>query len=124
ERGRRGGDRDDNVRREETTNPVKRAAVALLVALALPAVAFGDDSYPAEAQGRYQEALALSRQNRHKEAAAAFRSVAEWREGGPFRARIQALSMSAKELELAGDLEGALATYRELERRFPEDPMA
>lgn len=100
-------------------------ALASLGVLAVPATARAEWQGPAEAERRFQEALALSKQkDRHLESAAAYRAVADWPAGGEFRERAQALFYCAQQLEVAGELERAVATYREIEARFSKDAFA
>jgi tetratricopeptide (TPR) repeat protein len=93
-----------------------------LVFFALPASA--QDQCPEAAQRRFQEALQLSLQAKHRDSASVYRSVADWPDGGDFPERARSLHAAASELEVAGDIEQALATYREVVRRFPKSPFA
>lgn len=98
-----------------------RLAALLLLALLLlsPGTASADDHWPPAAQARFQEALQLQLKGKHVEAAAVYREVAEWPDGGDWKERARALYAAASELEVARDLDHALETYREVVRRFP-----
>ncbi len=100
---------------------MKRAPFLLLlslVALAAPRAAH------AHWQGPLAGALVLSKQGRHVESAAVYRLVADWPEVSPSTPRAQALHTCGQELELAGRLEDALASYREVMARFADHAFA
>jgi tetratricopeptide (TPR) repeat protein len=102
---------------------VRRLAAVLTLVL-LAGVALAQDRWPPGAERRFQEALRLKLERKHREAAEAYRSVADWPEGGDWKERAQALYFAAAELHAAGELERALDTYREVERRFPKSDFA
>src|SRR5437660_12101348 len=91
---------------------------AVLVALAVlrGTVAAGDE--PPAAQERFTEATRLMQRGRYVEASEAYRSVADWSDGGAFPQRAQALFLAASMLESARDYEKALALYAEAAGRF------
>jgi tetratricopeptide (TPR) repeat protein len=96
------------------------AAPLLVLILALvPGAALAQEHWPPPAEKRFQEALQLQLHGKHAEAAAVYREVADWPEGGEWKERARALYAVASELEAARELERALATYRELVQRFP-----
>jgi tetratricopeptide (TPR) repeat protein len=99
------------------------ASLAGLVLL-IAGVALAQDAYPPEARKRFEEAVELTRHNQHLKAAELFRSVAEWPGGGNFKERAWALYNVGTELKLAGELEQAAATWRELVARFPRSDFA
>jgi tetratricopeptide (TPR) repeat protein len=100
---------------------VLRALAAILLALALAGAARAEEPprWPQAAEKRFEEARDLQQHGRYALAAARFREVADWPEGGPFAERAQALYCSALNLENGRELERALETYREVVRRFP-----
>ncbi len=98
----------------------------LALVLLLPALARSADgpAWPAAAEARYGEARQQMQGGHYVEAAAAYRAVAEWPEGGAFPERAQALFLAALMLENAHDYQRALETYRDVPRRFPDSPFA
>jgi len=99
------------------------AVVGLLVAARGPALAAAS-TWPPAAQARYEEARGLMQHGRYTEAATAYRSVADWPDGGAFRERAQALYLCGTMQEAARDYAAAVTTYRETARRFADDPFA
>lgn len=105
---------------------MRRVLPVLALAVLLPGIVRAADgpAWPAAAEARYGEARQQMQGGHYVEAAAAYRAVAEWPEGGPFPERAQALFLAALMLENAHDYQGALETYREVERRFAGTPFA
>jgi tetratricopeptide (TPR) repeat protein len=96
------------------------AALLIFLALVLSAgTVRADDHWPPAAEARFQQALQLALKGKHLEAAQVYREVVEWPEGGEFKERARALYAAAEQLEVAKDLDRALAAYRELVTRFP-----
>lgn len=92
---------------------------AALLALA-PSVALAQQlHWPPEAERRFQDAIQLARKGQHKEAAAVYREIADWPDGGDWKERPRALHAAAMEWQAAHELGKALATYREVVTRFP-----
>lgn len=105
---------------------MRRVLPSLALVLLLPTFALAADgsAWPPGAEARYGEARQQMQGGHYAEAAAAYRTVADWPEGGPFPERAQALFLAALMLENAHDYQGALETYREVSRRFPDTPFA
>ena len=95
--------------------------VGVLCGLA-PAIAIAADeaATPPAAAERFTEATRLMQRGRYVEASEAYRSVADWSDGGAFPQRAQALFLAASMLESARDYEKALALYAEAAGRFAE----
>src|SRR2546430_289071 len=94
-------------------------AVAVLGGLAAAiAVAAEEAATPPPALGRFSEATRLMQRGRYIEASEAYRSVADWPDGGAFPQRAQALFLTGSMLESARDYENALSVYGEAARRF------
>src|SRR5437870_2854601 len=92
--------------------------LALLRGLA-PGIAAAEDApTPPAALERFSEATRLMQHGRYVEASEAYRSVADWPDGGAFPQRAQALFLAGSMLESARDYEGALSVYREAAGRF------
>ena len=93
--------------------------VGVLCGLA-PAIAIAADeaATPPAAAERFTEATRLMQRGRYVEASEAYRSVADWSDGGAFPQRAQALFLAASMLESARDYEKALALYAEAAGRF------
>ncbi len=103
---------------------LSRPLVLVLVLVLVLGPAYAQDAWPKAAEQRYQEATALSQKGEYAKAAAAYRAVADWPEGGAFKERAQALFCSGLQLESAKEYEKALATFREVVARFPQDRFA
>jgi len=104
-----------------------RLALALLVCILGTGSAARADPppwWPPAAAQRYADAKQLEERGRHAEAADAYRSVADWPDGGPFPQRAESLFLAGVMLEAARSYERAVETYRELARRFPGDDFA
>ena len=94
-------------------------AVAVLGGLAAAiAVAAEEAATPPPALERFSEATRLMQRGRYIEASEAYRSVADWPDGGAFPQRAQALFLTGSMLESARDYENALSVYGEAARRF------
>src|SRR5207253_4647078 len=92
--------------------------LALLRGLA-PGIAAAEDApTPPAALERFSEATRLMQHGRYVEASEAYRSVADWPDGGAFPQRAQALFLTGSMLESARDYENALSVYGEAARRF------
>ena len=92
--------------------------LALLRGLA-PGIAAAEDApTPPAALERFSEATRLMQHGRYVEASEAYRSVADWPDGGAFPQRAQALFLAGSMLESARDYDGALSVYREAAGRF------
>lgn len=103
-------------------------ALALVVLVVLgAAVARAVDPparWPAAAEKRYEEGRQLMQRGKYAEASDAYRSVADWPEGGAFPERARALFLAGLMQENARDYDRALEIYAEVARRFPGDPFA
>jgi tetratricopeptide (TPR) repeat protein len=101
-------------------------ALAVVLLATVPGVDAATDGppWPASAEARYGEAKQLMQEGRYAEAAAAYRAVADWPDGGAFPERAQALFLAALMQENAHDYEGALDTYHQVAGRFPGTPFA
>ena len=91
----------------------------LLVLVPVVARAAETPAWPPAAEARYGEARSLMQGGHYGAAAAAYRAVADWPDGGAFPERAQALFLTALMQENAHDYEHALETYHDVSRRFP-----
>ena len=104
---------------------VKEVVLGVVVGLAVlralaPGIATAADETPTPpaALERFSEATRLMQHGRYLEASEAYRSVADWPDGGAFSQRAQALFLTGSMLESARDYERALSIYLEVVGRF------
>jgi tetratricopeptide (TPR) repeat protein len=100
------------------------ALVALVLLLAAPVAGQETAAWPPDAEKRYEQARALAEAGRFAEAGVGYREVADWPSGGDFHERAQALYLAGLMLEDSRELERAIETYHEVDRRFPGSPFA
>jgi tetratricopeptide (TPR) repeat protein len=99
----------------------------VLSAMVVTAAAWGADvpaRWPAAAEQRYEEGRQLMQRGRYTEASEAYRSVADWPDGGAFPERARALFLAGLMQENARNYDRAIEIYAEVARRFPGDPFA
>jgi tetratricopeptide (TPR) repeat protein len=106
--------------------PVALVLSAVLAVLAAAGAQSADAParWPAAAEQRYEEGRQLMQRGRYAEASAAYRSVADWPDGGAFPERARALFLAGLMQENARNYERAIEIYQEVARRFPGDPFA